>query len=329
MSIRLRNMALMTALIASFALAATAADEPAATSLSADGVLPNAKFAVHVDVAVFRKTPLGSKLFDLLRETAVKEIVKKEGDEETPEKIKGVLGFDPFDEIRGFTLVGSDYEHPEKNLALVVEMGKTTGNLEGLLLSLPGYQSSSHGDYLIHSAAPDGPRVFGAVHTDSAGLKTIAVASSVEDIPQLLDAIDGKAISQRLNLRQAENCILSLRVDELPMNQLEPGPPSNVARLMQQVAVVVTDQAGDFDCKLIVTAKQENQAEQLQQMAQGLVAMVAFVNPDKGEEEKIKALQQLVQGVQVERKGSDVILNVKVSGDLVRQFLIHEANLSL
>jgi hypothetical protein len=112
------------------------------------------------------------------------------------EKIKEMLGFDPFQEIHGITISASDYEHPERSLVACVQLQKTIGNLEGLLLGLPGYEAKEYGKHQLYSVAPERDlRVFGAVHTGAQGDKTIVLSVKHEAVTNLLDQLDGKPAS--------------------------------------------------------------------------------------------------------------------------------------
>ncbi len=102
------------------------------------------KFVIHLDIDAFRNTELGGMLFKMAREKA-KEAIAENGGEEAPdlEKIEEMLGFDPFEELRGITIASSDYENPEKSMMAVVELGKNSGNIEGLVLGLPAMNPRS------------------------------------------------------------------------------------------------------------------------------------------------------------------------------------------
>ncbi|MBN1589232.1 MAG: hypothetical protein JW888_06940 [Pirellulales bacterium] len=339
MTHRLKKTALLAAL-AVFLTFPTFATAQQKAGSSSDDALANRKFAICVNVAAFRETPLGAKLFEVFRQKAVAQIERHHKSQDAPEKIKKVLGFDPFEEIKGITVIGSDYDDPEKDLKVVVHMGKTTGNLEGLLLARPDYESSTYGDYVIHTAAPtsffgkSGPhRSYGAVRTDSSGIKTVALAVSREGVIELLDAIEQDTLFDRLGLPEAHKALLSVYLEERPKDKTEierklPAA-SNAAKLIQRVAFMIYDREGDFQCKMVLTAKQDQQAEQLRQMAEGLAAMAALAEPARGEEEKVKAAQKLLEGLKVTRNGSEVTLELKVPGEAVVRLLKDEASLSM
>ena len=125
---------------------------PVGVAQERDADQTGAKFIVQLDLDAFRNSKVGGQLFEAATQAAMQEL---EDDGEKIDQIKEALGFDPLTEIHGVTIFGSDFDSPEDHLQLVVRMGKTTGNLEGMVLALPGYESSEYGDYVIHSASPD------------------------------------------------------------------------------------------------------------------------------------------------------------------------------
>ena len=146
----------------------------------------DAKFAVHLDLKAFRKTELGERMIHAIKKIAAEEISDENG-EQAIEQIEETLGFDPLEEVQSLTVVGTDFDSPERNLRMVLKMRETTGNLEGLLLALPGYDSSEFGDHTIHTAAPDGEmRVYGAIHESDSKDKQIVVSTKRADVENML-----------------------------------------------------------------------------------------------------------------------------------------------
>ena len=130
----------------------------------------DASFVVNINLDAVRKSSVGGPLLEAARKAALEELEQHEGGYE---EVKKALGLDPFEDIHGLTVVGNDFEEPEKNLQLVLSLGKSAGNLEGLIVTLPGYSSSDYGNYRIHSAQAEGgvqafgtPVGFAAIHTD-------------------------------------------------------------------------------------------------------------------------------------------------------------------
>ena len=132
------------------------ANANAQTSIS---VPSDSKFVLQVDLQALKSSKIGSSLFEMAKKAAMDEVGKKiDSKDVSIEKIKEVLGMDPFEEIQGIVICASDFEKPEKSLLGMVRLKKTTGNIEGLLLALPGYAKSEHRNYEIHAASPDDMR---------------------------------------------------------------------------------------------------------------------------------------------------------------------------
>ncbi len=298
----------------------------------------NTKFVVHVDVKAFREdSELGAKLFGIAKSAALHELAEKtSGDsdskaspEELMKKLTDMIGFDPFTEICGITVSAADYEHPEKSLIAVVQLKESTGNLEGMMLGVPGYESAEYHKYQIHSVAPEKEqRVFGSIHTDSHGMKSIVVSPHRENVEQLLDQLDGKSTSGE-SLREVSSLtdgknLLSLQVLEIPTEGLGEGPQNNIAKLLDRVALQVSEQGGDLRVGLLLATEKEEQAEQLRQMAQGLIAMLDFAQSADPDDDDLKKVKELAKDVKANREGNEVHLHIKVSTKALTEMIEHE-----
>lgn len=152
------------------------------------GVPSDSKFVLQIDLKALRNSKVGSMVFDMAKKAAMEEFGKNRDSKELPfYKIKEVLGMDPFEEIQGIVVCGSDYEKPEKSLLGMIRLKKTTGNVEGLLLSIPGHEKSEHRNYEIYSASPgDNKKVFGAIHKDNEENHTLIVGANKTSVTGLL-----------------------------------------------------------------------------------------------------------------------------------------------
>src|SRR5689334_10483394 len=141
----------MSKWISLFAMLALVLCLPGAASRAEDISVPaDTKFLIRLDFQALEKTAIGGKLLEIVKKQIGHE---SGGDDKVPSlaSIKEMLGFDPFQEIRTVTVSASDYAHPEKSLMASIKMGKTTGNIEGLVLGVPGYQTEDYGKHLIYS----------------------------------------------------------------------------------------------------------------------------------------------------------------------------------
>jgi hypothetical protein len=316
--------------VATFVLAAGGLNSPSNADDVTVSVPGNTKFVLQLDLQAFRATAFGGKLLEVARKKAMKELSEEgnEGGKAPPnfDKIQEMLGFDPFGEIQGIIVSASDYERPEKSLVVSVRMRKTTGNLEGLILGLPGYEATDYGKYRIHSAAPEKDmHVFGTIHTDGKGDKTVLLSSQREAVTRLLDHLDGKpagdASFKKIKLGAEGKPLLALEILELPTDVIGDGPHANVARLLHGLSLRISESKGNLDIGLSLTAGAEQQAEQLRQMAQGLIAMLDFAQSANPDDEDLKKVQRLAHDIKAARDGSSLKISLSVPAEELTKFI--------
>lgn len=293
-----------------------------------------AAFAVRVNLEQARRTSLGKKLIRAAQEIAKEEIGDDGDGEKVFQEVEKALGFDPIEELRSLTVFGSDFEDPIEGLQIVVGLKKTTGNLEGLLLAIPGYEQSKHKRYTIHSAAPDDDiRVYGAIHEDDRNNKHIVAAHKRSDLTSMLDALrDHRSDSSPSDARSSSrhrNTLIDVQLERLPeIDDLE-GPPAAVAKLLKRTSVSVFEQDDELIVELSITTDDEKQAEQIQQLCQGLAAMVGLAESIEEGSEELELAAELLDGLEVDRNGSQVQLQLEVPEELIIKILREEADLPL
>jgi hypothetical protein len=292
-----------------------------AASRAADltvSVPKDTKFLLRLDLQAFRATALGSKLFDIAKHRAQQELSGgADGKGPDLDKIHEMLGFDPFTEVQAILVSASGYERPEQSLVVSVDMGKSTGNLEGLILALPGYAAEEYGKYTIHSAAPEkDAHVFGAIHTDAQGDKTVLVAAQRESVIRFLDQLDGKSAGddsfKTIELLSAETSTLALEVLKLPTEMVGDGPQANVVKVVQKVSLRIGESGGDVSIRISLATQTEQQAEQLRQMAQGLMAGLDFAQSANPDDDDLKNVQRIVRNIKVAGEGSSLKVSLTV-----------------
>jgi hypothetical protein len=315
--------------VATFVLAAGGLNSTSNADDLTVSVPGNTKFVLQLDLQALRATAFGGKLLEVTRKKATQELSGgNAGGKAAPnfDKIQEMLGFDPFGEIQGIIVSASDYERPEKSLVVSVRMRKTTGNLEGLIVGLPGYAATDYGKYRIHSAAPEKDMpVFGAIHTDGKGDKTVVLSSQRDAVTHLLDHLDGKpagdASFKKIKLAAEGKPLLALEILELPADVIGDGPHANVARLLHGLSLRISESKGNLDIGLSLTAGAEQQAEQLRQMAQGLIAMLDFAQSANPDDEDLKKVQRLAHDIKAARDGSSLKISLSVPADELTRFI--------
>ena len=294
---------------------------------------PGAKFEIRLDVAAIHDTEIGQKLIRAVQLMAAEEI----GDEQDADKafaaIEQALGFDPVEEIRSVTLYGTSFEDPEEGLQAVIEMKSTTGNIEGLLLALPGYDSSEHDDQVIHSVAPEEDlRIFGAIH-DGRRSKHIVVATSKDEVESMLDSLDDDRPSSPSDVGRGRDRngspLIAVRLLELPkLDDLE-GPPEALLKMVKAGSIDIRGYGEDLEIEINVESDTEKHAEQLFQLAQGAAAMVSLASDSEEDDEELKMVARVLETLDAEHDKTSVHLRVKLSQALVIEFLREEADLPL
>lgn len=291
---------------------------PAQDSIS---VPSDSKFVLQVDLQALKKSKVGGTLFDMAHKAAMEEIGKKvDKDQMSVDKIKEVLGFDPFEEVQGIVISASDFEKPEKSLLGMVRLKQNTGNIEGLLLSIPGYEKSDHGKYEIHSASPDeNAKIFGAIHKSDAGNNTIIVGADKSAVTNLLDSLDSrssdKSAVKTIGLESDRKVIVSLQVLELPTKELGSGPQANIAALLNSFILSILEEDDELEVRTVMQASTEKQADKIRQAAQGLAAMVELfvsMDEDTANDEDVKQALAFLKQVKVSQEGNSVKIKLRL-----------------
>lgn len=290
----------------------------------------DSKFVLQLDLQSIRKSKIGGVLFEAAQKAALEEMGKNEStDGLSLEKINAVLGFDPFEEIRGVVIAASDYESPEESLVGMVRLKKTTGNIEGLLLGIPGYEKSKHGKYEIHSATPDeNKRVFGVIHEDKSGNKTLIVGAKKDSVTQLLANLDGEATNGKefksVTVDNAPKTLLNIQVLDLPTNKLGDGPQSKIASLVTSVSFSISESDDDFDVNANLKTSTPKQADQIRQSIQGLYAMMELARSMETEDEDLQQFVGLLQGIKVTTNDDTVKVRVRLPSQTIVKMLNEE-----
>ncbi|MCA9262143.1 MAG: hypothetical protein KDA61_23155, partial [Planctomycetales bacterium] len=282
--------------------------------------------SVWVDLDAMRQGSVGARLISAAKQLVENEIARKGKGEITLEKIGETLGFDPFEDLQAVTFGIVRPGSPEKGMQLTLQLRETTGNIEGLLLALPEYDSEEKGALTVHSfQLPDKPslRVYATFVDGPRGSKRIvasldeeALSPAVENDPRTAGASSAETFAHvQLN-----------RLDGLKIGK---GPQQNIAKLVTRIAFDAEEPGDEFALKLTMEASSDRQAEQLQQLAQGMLAMVNLAKDMEDADKEVKLLAKVLNKSSVTREGSQVALSLRVASDMVIEFLRKEARLPL
>lgn len=292
----------------------------------------DSKFVLQIDLQALKASKVGASLFEMAKKAAMEEIGKNvDSKEVSSDKIKEVLGMDPFEEIQGIVLCASEYDSPEKSLLGMVRLKKNTGNLEGLMLALPGYEKSEHRNYEIHIASPgEDTKVYGAIHTNASGNKTLVVGANRASVTGLLDGLDAKSIEPKslktVDLNSDRKMIAHLQLMELPMEKLGKGPQANIASLLSSLVVSVSEEDNEMELRGAMQTGTEKKAEQIRQSIQGLGAMVELFASMDSQDDDVKNTLKFIKKIKVVQDGTSVSVKVRVPSSEIVDLIKKEMN---
>lgn len=276
-------------------------------------------FILNLDLQAVRKSEVGGRLLNLVVDKAIEKIAEKGNTdrEAALKQVEEILGFNPLEEVKSITVSANDYEEPENSLVAVVQLGKTTGNLEGLLLGLPAYAVADYEGQQIHSAAPeDGQTLYVAFVADESGNRRILFSAQRDAVTSLLDQAAGKSLAgdqaADFTVEQSADRLLSLKVNKLPPDAVEEGPPANVAKILKDALLGIDEADGRVGLNVALAAATEEQAEQLRQMAQGSIAMIQFAQTANPEDQDLKRIAGMIKGAAASRDGTTVKVSLQL-----------------
>lgn len=278
------------------------------------------QLAAHVDIDRMNANPLGRQLILAFR-SGIAASLNGDPESASPAEMIDALGFDPIAETQGVTAICSDFETPKQSVAVIIELGQTTGNLEGLLLAMPEYQSSLHRDYQVHSIVLDGDRLFGSVHTAGDGTKRIIAGLSQQPVLRVLDHFDGQTgtdLSRRLP--QSTGNIADINLFSIPRQSITEPPFSVAAEIVQSAAISLADAGANLQVNVTLTSEVDAQAEQLRQMIQGSVAMLTSMARDGGDPSLAMAAGYL-ESIEIRRDAKQVTVSLNVPQDMIAEQL--------
>lgn len=314
---RFQHPRILAAPVFAFAVLACGLVESAGPSIL---VPADVKVAGHLDFAAFRANPMGQQLVGAFS-AGIAASLNSDNQSPSPQEMIDAVGFDPLTETRGITALCSDFANPKQSVVVIIELQKTTGNLAGLLLALPEYKSTLHRDYQIHSVVLDGDRLFGTIHTDSEGTKRIVAALSDLPVQRVLDHFDGQTgaeLSRRLP--QATGNLLDVNLFDFPRDSITEPPFSSAAQMIQTAGLAISDHSQGLTISLQVVTQVAPQAEQLQQMIQGGVAMLTSSSQNSPDPNMVMTAN-LLESLSVDRQDKKLSLSLTVPHQVVAEQL--------
>lgn len=316
------------------AAAQTTVQQPTASpeSVPVSVAPPDVVWFATVYVKQFTTSPFGQQVLGVLEQAIREEPIRRElGIEDMPdlkilrEKLARVVGFDPLERVESITMYSTaspfggkirNEEDLVKKMAsttvVVVKLDGTTGNLEGFALATPDYQSTQYNGATIHSGTlPDFPlRIFMAVLKQGTGQSNIVVFGLNEElVKQAMDRASGKSLPTA-SPSDAEGMFFaaSLMLGDEAIRMLEiPQQQSAVFKMLQSVALSGGFEDDSVFVQLSAELVNEERAEQVRQLLEGLLAIVQLPIEELEKEEEFMIAREILKDVKVSRVGSQVV----------------------
>lgn len=261
--------------LAATALSLAAAPAAFAGPLDASLVPDGTTWVLHLDLEQFRGSAIGGALLAELAQ-------RKEGAD--LKKFSNVVGFDLEQNLLDATFFGKGIER--ESATIVVDVLGGTGNLEGLMLAAPEYQSQIEDGRTIHSfIAKDeergDARMFVAMQPlpgAGAGASNETRILAAYDVGVLHQALDQMAVEaeapRKSEASPTEGSMLFLLVEEIdPAVLAASGGQSAVLRMIDGLSLDLSEAEERVRLTAQASVTDEPKAEQLRQLVQGLFAM--------------------------------------------------------
>ncbi|QEG37531.1 hypothetical protein [Bythopirellula goksoeyrii] len=189
------------------------------------------------------------------------------------------LGFDPRTAVTDILMLGDNFDGAPTTA--IVQLGATSGNLEGWLLAAPGYQSEDLDENtILHSfilEKGDNPRIWCAIPRNPVDKQYTLVATFERDRTiELTNKVIEKGTTW-LATPSSANTFLSVSVNDfskLPMKIDSDDPGSAIVRTIRSVNMQASAEDDTLTAHGELTAGSPARAQQLQQLLTGLKAMV-------------------------------------------------------
>lgn len=274
---------------------------------------------VQIDVGQLKASKLGSQLIDFAKSQAQEEM----GDKLNWEDVQKSLGFDPIEEITSIN-VATSFESPDTSAVVSVNFKNTTGNLEGLMLATPNYETTKIDNHTVHSADLDGKRIYAVIVSNPQGGKTAHLSLNQSNIKQILDSKTTQTLSSSDLIQKGK--IVQVNVKDFPVQMLGDGPHTNIVKLIKGLNLAAGETSNDFEIDLNITVVDEERAEQIRQVAEGLMGALSLATSMDNEDQDLAKIKDIVKSLNAKRSGDKVNVNLVVDGDQVTQAIANELN---
>ncbi|NOZ41497.1 MAG: hypothetical protein GXP24_14910 [Planctomycetes bacterium] len=240
---------------------------------------------VHLDLQKAFSSPLGQWVLEKFAE-------------EEPDKLEHItkfaeaIGIDPRTDIGEIVLFGNGFD--ETDATVIVNLGQSTGNLEGWFLAAPGYRSENiDDDTLLHSMTLEDQdaRIWLALpkHPQQGNYFLIGSFDEERTAKLVRQALAGSYLSPVIVPLQ-DDTLFSFFVNDLsavPFDIDSNDPGSAVVRTIEQLGLQVASDDDHLSVTLDLSASSAGKARQISQLLTGLKAMMQLAPLDEPEVQKL------------------------------------------
>ncbi len=289
-------------LISGIALASLAATAALAAPLRPQAVSASARWVVHADIDLLKKTEVGKLMLEEFgREAAARKLAA----------LQAVLNFDPRTDLADVTAYGIDNK-PESVVVLLRGTFDPV-RLVTLAKANDSYQATAYRDLTIHSWIDANKGVGTRAHAAVAPGNTIVMAQSEAAVKSALDVLGGRVanVAKAGPLTgsdfQSGKSFLRLVADTSAMSVANT-PAAAFGLQTRAVQMAVSEAAGFLRGEVVVEKETPELAAQLEQIARGLIAMSVLQSQQANPE-----AAKLAQAIEIAAAGRAVTFSLRLS----------------
>jgi len=279
-----------------------------------------AVFTLVTNPSRLMQSRLGETVLDLIRqeEPQVDEMI---------DELSNTVGIDLRTSLGKTILFGTGYN--QGDFALVSDIGPTSGNINGLLLAAPGYDSEVYREkYIVHSL-PEGnggnKRMFCAIPKRPGGESFYLVASFS---PEKTRAMIDKTLDEDALLVPADaddNTLIEAWFTGLPelarmADHNGNGPPSAAAEMVQKAHLSLKDAGDSVTTQLTMTMVDDLRAQQVFELLRGGLAMLQLAATAEPEAQPLAELGRMIN-IQHNPEDADVTAKFDCSYERLEQLV--------
>lgn len=283
-----------------------------AEALNPKQVAADAKWVAHLDVDTMRASVVVDKAYQ-----ECEPVVKAFGAKIDELKAIGQV-IDPMKDLKGITVYGTDLQNPEAVAIVQANLSESAlGTLQQSVQQLPGYASSTHGAYELHTwvhKCPMGEKKLTATYVQP---DILVFGSSVQAVEKALDvlgdaklSIDGKSA---LAAKPLAGALLVVRVAGLGSVEKLP-VKSPIIAAADVIGLTLGENNNEAYLSADLSAKDTKAAEELKTNIESSLTSALLAVDDSD-------VADLINAVQVTSNDKTVTVDVRGPADVGWNYL--------